>query len=159
MLTDQPQSSLREVAKVSGISPNTVADVRRRLARGEEPIPAQHAFGPGRRSDSRTPPTRCRPESRPPRTAFPMVADPASVVAKLARDPSMRHKEAGRQLLRLLQESASGLLSPSSLATVVPSHSASMLIQLARQYAQSWADFAQELERDDRAVTGMSATR
>jgi ParB-like chromosome segregation protein Spo0J len=146
MLTDQPQSSLREAARISGISPNTVADVRRRLARGEEPIPAPQAFEVGGRPDSRVSSARCRPESRPLRASLSAVADPASIVARLARDPAVRQKQAGRQLLRLLQESASGLLGPASLATAVPSHSASMMAQLARQYAQLWGDFARELE-------------
>lgn len=150
MLTSRPQSSLREVAKISGISPNTVADVRRRLARGEEPIPAPPASDSGRRPDSRVSPATCGSEPRPVRASLPPLMDPADIVAKLVRDPSMRHKQAGRQLLRLLQESASGLLRPASLAAAVPSHSISMVVQLARQYAQLWNDFAQELESSAR---------
>lgn len=152
MLTHQPQSSLREVAKISGISPNTVADVRRRLARGEEPIPAPQAIDVSRRSEPMVLSVGCRPEPRTLKASLTGVMDPAGVVARLARDPSLRHKQAGRQLLRLLQENASGLLAPASLATVVPAHSASTIVQLARQYAQLWGDFAQELERAARVV-------
>ncbi|WP_329392196.1 ParB/RepB/Spo0J family partition protein [Streptomyces sp. NBC_01716] len=153
MLADQPQSSLREVAKISGISPNTVADVRDRLARGEDPIPVPYAFDGGRRSDSGVSPARRRSESRPLRASLSTVADPVSIVTKLARDPSMRHQQAGRRLLQLLQANASGLLEPASLASAVPSHSTSMMIQLARQYAQLWGDFAQELEGSARFIS------
>ncbi|WP_067225875.1 ParB/RepB/Spo0J family partition protein [Streptomyces sp. NBRC 109706] len=142
MLEDQPQSSLREVAKSSGISPNTVADVRRRLARGEAPVPEAHASDGSRRPDGRVSSTRRRSESRPLLAA----ADPVSIVTKLARDPSMRHKQAGRQLLRLLQANASSLPESASLASAVPSHSVPLLAQLARAYAKLWDEFAQELE-------------
>ncbi|MGD0557053.1 MAG: ParB/RepB/Spo0J family partition protein, partial [Streptosporangiaceae bacterium] len=39
MLTDQPEASLRDVARAAGISPATVLDVRKRLERGESPVP------------------------------------------------------------------------------------------------------------------------
>jgi ParB-like chromosome segregation protein Spo0J len=152
MLEDQPQSSLREVAKISGISPNTVADVRRRLARGEDPIPEPHACDEDHRSDSRVSSARRRSESRPLRASLSTAADPVSIVTKLARDPSMRHKQAGRQLLRLLQANASGLLESASLASAVPSHSVPIMAQLARQYAQLWDNFAQELEGSARLM-------
>lgn len=152
MLEDQPQSSLREVAKSSGISPNTVADVRRRLARGQDPIPEAHASDESGRPDARVSSARRRSESRPLRASLSTVADPVSIVTKLARDPSMRHKQAGRQLLRLLQANASSLLESASLASAVPSHSVPIMVQLARRNAQLWDDFAQELEGSARLM-------
>jgi ParB-like chromosome segregation protein Spo0J len=43
LLADQPGATLRDVARASGISPATVLDVRRRLARGEPPVPRKPA--------------------------------------------------------------------------------------------------------------------
>ncbi|TDD07775.1 transcriptional regulator [Nonomuraea deserti] len=151
MLEDQPRSSLREVAKISGISPNTVADVRRRLARGEDPIPEPYACDESR-PDSRVSSARRRSESRPLRASLSTAVDPVSIVTKLACDPSMRHKQAGRQLLRVLQANASSLLESASLASAVPSHSVPILVQLARRYAQLWDEFAQELEGSARLM-------
>ncbi|SNR54237.1 Chromosome segregation protein Spo0J, contains ParB-like nuclease domain [Actinoplanes regularis] len=152
ILADQPQSSLREVAKNSGISPSTVADVRRRLARGEDPIREGLSSDESRRPDARFSSARRRGESRPLRASLSAVADPASIVTKLADDPSLRYKQAGRQLLRLLQANASSLLESASLASAVPSYSAPIMVQLARRYAQWWDDFAQELEGSARLM-------
>ncbi|MBQ1050209.1 ParB-like nuclease domain-containing protein [Micromonospora sp. C51] len=164
LLEDHPQSSLREVAKSSGISPSTVGDVRRRLARGEDPVRQAHASDESRRPDpprslrpvatpdARVSPARRRLESRPLRASLPTVADPASVVTKLAHDPSLRYNQAGRQLLRLLQANASSLRESASLASAVPSYSVPIMVQLARRYAQLWDDFAQELEGSARLM-------
>ena len=43
LLAGQPGASLREVARVAGISPTTVRDVRKRLERGESPVPGRPA--------------------------------------------------------------------------------------------------------------------
>ena len=43
LLTGQPEASLRDVARVAGISPATVLDVRKRLERGESPVPEKPA--------------------------------------------------------------------------------------------------------------------
>jgi transposase-like protein len=41
LLAEQPDASLREVARRAGVSPATVQDVRRRLESGEEPVPTR----------------------------------------------------------------------------------------------------------------------
>ncbi len=40
LITEMPNASLRQIAQLSGISPGTVRDVRARLGRGEDPVPA-----------------------------------------------------------------------------------------------------------------------
>ena len=48
LLAQQPHASLRDVARAAGISPATVLDVRKRLERGESPVPEKPAAnGPG----------------------------------------------------------------------------------------------------------------
>jgi AbiJ N-terminal domain 3 len=48
VLTQQPDASLRDVARVVRISPATVLDVRKRLERGESPVPEKPAANAAR---------------------------------------------------------------------------------------------------------------
>ena len=133
LLAGHPGASLREVARAAGVSPATAGDVRRRLERGEEPGPSPPgAAGAG---DART-----RPVVR---------LSPASELERLSRDPSLRHNDQGRRLLRLLQHSAVEPGEWSGVAAAVPPHCTVVVMHLARQYAQMWLGFAREL--DDRA--------
>ncbi|MEU6221984.1 transcriptional regulator [Streptomyces sp. NPDC047022] len=137
LLAERPESSLREIARLAGISPATVSDVRRRLTKGESPLPATNDSSAGD-----VPPPRERTNVRQMR---PMPSDPTAVLAKLVRDPSLRQKEDGRQLLRLLQQNAIGTEEWSELTAVVPAHCGSLVVDLARQCAETWLEFAQEL--------------
>lgn len=125
LFAQEPQSSARAVARAAGVSPATAADVRRRLNGGEDPAP------------ERTPRVRARSRGAQ------MV--PASVLDKLLRDPSLRHNEEGRQLLRLLRSCAIAPQEWSDLMAVVPSHCADLVGQMARQNSQMWSSFAQKL--------------
>ncbi len=49
LLTQQPDASLRDVARAAGISPATVLDVRKRLERGESPVPEKPAASAARK--------------------------------------------------------------------------------------------------------------
>ena len=74
------------------------------------------------------------------------------------RDPSLRHKELGRRLLRLLQANAAGPQVLPAVPAAVPPHCAAMVEQLARQYGRMWHGFAQELHERRRA-TGVDGDR
>jgi hypothetical protein len=136
IIAAHPQASLREVARGAGVSPATVRDVRRRLECGEEPAPARLAAGQG----APTVPTTRSGALRAVRRS------PAFVLDKLLRDPSLRHNEQGRRLLRWLQHSPAGPQDRSSVIAAVPPHCAALVVQLARQNAQTWLDFAAELD-------------
>lgn len=127
-----PTASLREVAQIAGISPATVSDVRKRLQLGQEPG-GVHRNGP-------------RPAPR-------VVEDPAILLNRLLRDPALRQKEAGRQLLRLLQQNAIAEQEWHHLRSAVPAHSGEMVVHLARKYAETWTGFAQAL---DERISGTS---
>ncbi|MFE7636810.1 MULTISPECIES: hypothetical protein [unclassified Kitasatospora] len=48
LLGENPKASLRQLARTAGVSPATALDVRRRLERGEEPVPVKRAaIAPG----------------------------------------------------------------------------------------------------------------
>ncbi|MGW7417559.1 transcriptional regulator [Streptomyces sp. NPDC054863] len=174
LLRERPHASLREVARCVGISPATVGDVRKRLASGLPPVPERDtskkrqagADATGATSDMNatgaTSPTGAmsptgatgatRPQGgaaedavgvvRPIRAVRPADVSPMD---KLLRDPSLRHKESGRQLLRLLQRSAVERRELLLMADTVPSHCTNLVADLARKYAGMWEEFAREI--------------
>jgi ParB-like chromosome segregation protein Spo0J len=155
LLTDQPEASLRDVARAAGISPATVLDVRKRLERGESPVPERlpPAATPGTGGSVQD----IRPPVRPdPRSA---VVDPAATVEKLLRDPSLRNNERGKGMLRLLHVNAVGADQLPDAATSVPPHCVAIVVELASQYAKMWQDFAKELEGRARIIDPSAASR
>jgi ParB-like chromosome segregation protein Spo0J len=165
LLLKQPDASLRDVARAAGISPATVLDVRKRLERGEPPAPERpaanaarkgasgHAADPDSDSDS-APAQAIRFNSRA--TAPP---DPAAAVEKLLRDPSLRNNERGKGMLRLLHVNAVGAEQLPDVAATVPPHCVGIVVQLARQYAKMWQEFARELDGRARIIDPATATR
>ncbi|MER5642206.1 transcriptional regulator [Kitasatospora sp. NPDC002227] len=147
VIAEHPQASLREVARLAGISPATVSDVRKRMAAGEPPAATRPE--PSRPGGSPAPQGRV-PLRRTVRRAGGARPDPVPVLEKLVRDPSLRHKEEGRQLLRLLQQNAMVPMEWSELAAAVPTHCGALVVALARQCAETWSEFAQELDERSR---------
>ncbi|MFI2352103.1 transcriptional regulator [Streptomyces sp. NPDC019443] len=143
LIAERPQASLREVARYAGISPATVSDVRKRLESGQAPVAERHESTDGQaRSEVMARITKPRAD-RVPRQA---LADTASVVEKLLRDPSLRHKEEGRHLLRLLQQNEIATREWADLTAAVPSHCGALVVDLALHYAEIWANFAKLLD-------------
>ncbi|WP_405679145.1 ParB/RepB/Spo0J family partition protein [Streptomyces sp. NBC_01511] len=144
VLAARPQASLREVARLAGISPATVSDVKRRLAVGEPPVgtlpSAPEADTHARGAVTEEP---ARPRSQ--RRAVPVNPDPGHTLEKLLRDPSLRQKQLGRELLRLLQHNTIVMKEWPELMAAVPPHCARTTADLARQYAESWVKFEEQL--------------
>jgi len=157
LIAERPDASLREVARLAGISPATVSDVRRRLAAGE--APPTGAAGDG--TISVVLPTQRTRATATQRMRL-VRSDPAMVLEKLLRDPSLRHKEEGRQLLRLFQQNAMATKEWSELTAVVPTHCTALVVDLARQCAETWMEFAQQPDQRvrvvDRTATGCAST-
>jgi ParB-like chromosome segregation protein Spo0J len=159
LLTDQPEATLRDVARASGISPATVLDVRRRLERGEPPVlrkpTASGSFGiaegTGEETDAqaedgvKAPAARSAP--RPP-TAL----APTATVEKLLRDPSLRNNDEGKGMLRLLQINAVGAEQLPKMTASIPPHCVGIIVRLARQYAEMWQEFSHELGERARII-------
>ncbi|MFF7753035.1 transcriptional regulator [Streptomyces sp. NPDC007971] len=140
LIRENPEASLRQVARTAGVSPATALDVRRRLERGEEPVPSQG----GTVSTETETPTRDHLPVPPP----PVLGPPSTAtLEKLMRDPSLRQSELGRRLLRMFKENVLGAKDMTDICASVPSHCIELIIQLSRHNSQIWEDFAQELNR------------
>lgn len=152
LLTERPGASLRDVARAAGISPATVLDVRKRLERGDPPAPGKRGAA---RNAVNTTGGAC--SSTAARSAAPLEL--AAMMEKLLRDPSLRSNVQGKEMLRLLHVNAVGAGELSTAAGALPPHCVAIIVQLARQYAQMWQDFAGELAGRARIIDPSAAAR
>ncbi|OKI00764.1 streptomycin biosynthesis protein [Streptomyces sp. CB02923] len=149
LITENPGLSLRQIARASGISPETARDVRNRLRRGEEPL----LKGRGRQA-------RAPQEQVPVGAAVPgdggdaavparmPAQDRTVVVRRLKVDPALRFSETGRTLLRLLSIHTISAEEWDDIMANIPPHCSGIIAQLARECADIWADFAQRAEQN-----------
>lgn len=146
MMDADPALSLRQVARAVGISPETVRDVRRRLQRGEDPVPGKL------RRQRPAPEEECgdeRPKlvSRPGGRAAPAGQPRAAVLQRLRADPALRLTETGRALLRLLYIHTMNAEEWENIAENLPAHCTSVIAYLARDCAEMWQEFADRVEQ------------
>ncbi len=143
LLAAHPGASLRQVASVAGISPETVRDVRIRLLHGGNPLPPrQRRKSPG--PDSLDPvPGRRLDGAR--QALVGNTGNLAVVVRKLRRDPSLRSSQATQGLIRLLALQPSDPAQWRQLAGAVPSRWAAPVAAAATECAHSWHAFADQL--------------
>jgi hypothetical protein len=147
LMRKRPDASLREVAEVTGISPETVRDVRQRLNRGDDPIPAQR-----RANDQWDDQAR---RANPPAGAVQVRAragNQTSNLRSLKKDPSLRFSEAGRALLRLLDTNTIDAEQWAQIVDNLPAHCANTVLCLARDCAETWQTFVKELELRQRGT-------
>ncbi len=138
-----PDASLRMIAEQAGISPTTVRDVRERMLRGEDPIPAglSHRESAGRQQG----PARTKGKVRRLRGAE-SGRGRLTLLQDLCRDPSLRLTQPGRHFLYWLKNRAAPLqIQPEELNTI-PTHALFLVAQIANQCADEWYEFAQKLE-------------
>jgi transposase-like protein len=154
LLQKNPDASLREIARRVGISPGTVRDVRDRLRRGEDVVPARRLPIPAERQpvEALIPPT-------------PLALSGVTLtIGQLRRDPSLRMTNFGRQLLRLLDLGVLPVLQMDQMVEMVPEHATPQVAMVARACALGWLRMADLLERreqthDGSAVPGISAAQ
>jgi hypothetical protein len=146
-LARRPEAPLREVARLVGIAPATVRDVRERMRRGDDPIPA------GGRTARDAPSAEPVPAvSRDRVLRHPAVREPSVLLRNLSQDPSLRLRERGRSLLRWLMLRANGTEGWDEVAASVPPHCLYLMAEVARGCAEQWATLADELQRDLRST-------
>lgn len=147
----QPDAGLREVARATGLSPATVRDVRQRIDRGEDPVPGRYRAagddGPAQAGPVAAARIRQRPPAPGRAVRGAVVVDRHKLLAKLSEDPSLRHTEAGRRVLRWLHHYCVDGDSIATLGRGLPPHWAPEVADLARSCAAAWSELAAQLQQ------------
>ncbi|MFF4588389.1 winged helix-turn-helix transcriptional regulator [Streptomyces sp. NPDC001388] len=145
LIRENPEASLREIARQVGISPATVADVRERLRQGRDPVPLKLRGGqsqterlPRSLADNTVPLLRSRP-----------LSDLTPIFDTLRRDPSMRFNDVGRMVLRLFDTCALAAREQQKIADTVPHHCRGLVAELLVGYAEVWRYLAEDLKDSD----------
>ena len=131
IISDRPNTSLREVAREAGVSLGTAQDVRKRMNRGESPVPTNLPVPPQSRSG-------LVPDAR--------QRNISATIHTLRRDPSLRFSEVGRALLQWLGVSAV-LNEREQFMNAIPEYCADIMVELARSCAEAWTQLGNDLEQ------------
>ncbi len=143
LMQENPSAPLRQIAAQAGVSLGTVSDVRKRLQRGEGPVPER-----GRaRTEAEPGPEPARKPERPYDEAEAERPSRALMLHHLSRDPSVRLTEDGRTLLRWLTVAAVRPQDWERLLRNVPAHRVGAVAELARGCSRTWQLVAEQLER------------
>jgi transposase-like protein len=149
LMTDNPDASLREIARQVGLSPETVRSVRTQLKRGSLPA-AQN--GP---EDPRSRPAAAHGKqpapqkpAAPPGEPYPDSMDWFSAMRALRADPAFRSTDTGRFLLRMLSAPHTIRAQGQPLVEAVPTHCMDWLAAASRACALAWLEFADRAEEN-----------
>ncbi|MEV0281063.1 ParB N-terminal domain-containing protein [Streptomyces sp. NPDC050610] len=150
LIKADPSASLRTIARQAGISPATVADVRNRIMRGDDPVPPKlRGITPG---PNGTPESRERAAERF-LNAVQSPEELLDVFSSLRRDPSLRFNDSGRTILRLLDVCAMVARERQTILASVPAHCRVPMATLMNGYADLWRSLGDELS-GEQAVDG-----
>jgi hypothetical protein len=136
LLRENPESSLRAVAKLAGVSPSTAWHVRNRVSRGEDPV--VRSADAEYEAPATESPDRLHPSAE--------VMNISPVLRGLSRDPSLRFTDSGRSLLRWLHSRAVRSGEWQQVATEIPAHSTYIVADIARRCAGEWLMLADTLD-------------
>jgi ParB-like chromosome segregation protein Spo0J len=142
ILERKPNAPLRQVAKEAGVSTGTVRKVR---AETSPTAGGSQGAAQVREADQ---PTRQRavPSEYPEREHIArMEMDPERILDNLRRDPSLRYRVKGRDLLRLLYRGPV-LAAGSAVVDEIPAHCIPAVARLTRMYAHEWLALSMLLE-------------
>ncbi|MFC5155263.1 ParB/RepB/Spo0J family partition protein [Streptomyces amakusaensis] len=146
-ILNNPDLSLREIARIAGISVGTARDVRERMRRGEDPIPSRHRLSAGHRAENNAPGSGTGGDSGANRTPR---AERDRFLLSLRTDPSLRLSEIGRALLRLLDANTLDAAQWDRLAAAVPQRWSPVVADLATDCAADWSALACQVRGQDR---------
>lgn len=145
LLLAKPDSSLREVARATGLAPSTVLDVRRRLQAGKDPVPAKHR---ARASSSRSSANHtARTVSNRQADGHPVnLIDLNAAVRSLRNDPALRYNNVGRTLLTWLNSGPTEPEERMRVANQLPAHCLDAIATVAQNQAAAWQQLVDVLE-------------
>lgn len=141
ILVTRPELSLRQVAQLAGISPETVRDVKNRLTDGRNPVPDQRRGNPV--------PVAEEGESPPPagkQLGGLSAADTSSLVRRLQADRGFRESAAGTALLRIFMAHLAETEMWDRLAQSVPAHCRGTVARLAMECGRIWDTLADGID-------------
>lgn len=136
VISECPEASLRDVARIAGISAGTVRDVRDRLRAGQDPVPLRQ------KADRKA--LAAGASGRPHRAAEEVDID--VLLDGLRCDPSLRYSETGRQFLRWLSARVPSAAAGGGLGRCLPPHSKVVVAKIARECARLWWELADEMD-------------
>ncbi|MGW3950448.1 transcriptional regulator [Streptomyces sp. NPDC004752] len=143
LIQRNPHASLRQIAKEAGISPATAADVRDRLRRGVDPLPARQRPSEGRRGSTVV---EQAGGARPTDVAK-SLSELVALSERLRRDPSLRFNEVGRTVLRMLDACAIAAQEKQRIVDSLPAHCRGSIAEIVQGYAEVWRALGDELAR------------
>lgn len=143
-IAEHPDASLREIARMAGVSPGTVRAVRERMHRGEDPVTRNLPGGGSTKTWLGSGGDR---ENRNATASAAWARDRETLLRKLRVDPSLRSSETGRKLLRWLDTQSSSPGELDVLADMVPPHCVYLIAELARRCANEWLEASCRLQQ------------
>jgi ParB-like chromosome segregation protein Spo0J len=143
LLRENPHASVRQIAMSVGISPATVADVRDRMRRGDNPVPPKVRDAAAAEDEKGLHQMASRHARR-----VKSAAELLSAIEVLRKDPSMKYSDAGRILLRMFDASAIVARDGQGIVMRVPPHCKRSVLDLMRGYAEIWLCLAKALQED-----------
>lgn len=149
LIAKYPDASLRQIARMTGLSPTTVRDVRERMSRGDDPVPNGQRIRDG---GQRQPPCPCDTRHTGKEPGQQAERDRESLINSLIRDPSLRFSEPGKNLLRWLIEHTRTPLDAEVILDGVPPHCGYIVAEIARGCADDWLQLAAQLEQRLRSM-------
>ncbi|WP_260462168.1 ParB N-terminal domain-containing protein [Streptomyces lateritius] len=151
LMTRRPDLPLRAIVQETGLSLGTAHDVRRRLLRGEAPVPQGRRPATGPRPPAPEAVPDPIPLPAPRATTTPSGSNRSrgslEILRRLASDPSLRHSESGRQFLRWLHTHFMVDEAWRRQADAIPAHCTETVAELALQCSHAWKRFAEDLGR------------
>lgn len=140
LLADDPQLSLRQVAKIAGISPETVRDIRGELHDKDSTPPGQ---GQPQRQEHPS-----QDKKLPGHHGHIVPGDLNQVMRQLKSDPTLRGTETGRMLLRLLDIHGINSEKWDELCDNIPAHCKGIVANMALGCAKAWKGFHERLTKE-----------
>ncbi|WP_444978674.1 hypothetical protein [Actinoplanes derwentensis] len=122
LITQNPEASLREIARNAGVSPNTVRSIRQQMTA----TPGQDDNSDGQNNRSFQGKTDSRTSEKITET----------LLTNLRNDPALRYSETGRLLLRLLHQEIRNPVT--TLVDSLPPHCLPSVANVAWDIAQQW---------------------
>ncbi|MBF6079657.1 ParB N-terminal domain-containing protein [Nocardia beijingensis] len=142
LFTSTPDISSRTAALEAGISVTTAKDVRNRLRRGDDPLPARQRDAHDQANGGSSIDGDSSIAKAPDLQGIGDASQVAMLLQRLRADPSLRFSESGRMLLRGFEILTANPAKQDAIARSLPTHCAPFVAELAHQCSNGWQRFA-----------------